>query len=346
MNTKNFLGNLFKYRSISIIGMDKNSGKTTTLNYILENISSGKIIGLTSIGRDGEDKDRVTNTHKPRIYIKRGTIIATSKNLLNKCDITKEILATTGISTPLGEIIIVRALSDGYVDIAGPSFNSALKKVRDEMLNLGCDLVIIDGALSRKGSAGNTISDATILATGASLSPNINRVVAESAHHIEMLQLPETTPTIKKLSLDILSKGKIGFINKGGEVEILNLPTSLNSYRKIIDKMKPTYTHLVLGGAVSQGLIEAIIQNRIIFKNIELVVEDGTKIFINASIYEKLALIPVKIKVLNKIKLLGITCNPSSPYGYSFQGEEFKEMLQKQTNLEVIDVVGDLGGKL
>jgi hypothetical protein len=288
----------------------------------------------------------VTNTHKPRIYVRKGTIIATSKNLLTKCDITKEILATTGISTPLGEIVIVRALSDGFVDIAGPSFNTALKKVRDEMLKFGCDLVLIDGALSRKGSAGNTVSEATILATGASLSPDINKVVLESSHHIKMLELEETSKDIKKLGLEILSKGKIGFIDKNGNVEVLDLQTSLNSYRKIIDKMKPKYTHLVLGGAVSRGLIESIIQNRILFKNIELVIEDGTKIFIDSSTDEKLSMIPIKLRVLNKIKLLGLTCNPSSPHGYSFDGKKFKKMLQDKTNLEVIDVVEDLGGQL
>jgi len=212
------------------------------------------------------------------------------------------------------------------------------------MLAFGCDLVLIDGALSRKGSAGNTISDATILATGASFSPDINKVVLESTHHIKMLQLSEPPKNIKELSKQILSKGKVGFIEKNGKLLILDLPTTLNSYREIIDKMKPTYTHLVLSGAISKGLIDAIIQNRLLFKNIEIIIEDGTKIFIDSSTYEKLSMIPISIKVLNGIKLLGITSNPTSPHGYSFDGKIFKEMLQKETNLEVIDIVGDLGG--
>ena len=46
-----------KYDSISIIGMNKNVGKTTTLNHIFKE-ARGKIsLGLTSIGRDGEEMD-------------------------------------------------------------------------------------------------------------------------------------------------------------------------------------------------------------------------------------------------------------------------------------------------
>lgn len=49
---------------------------------------------------------------------------------MNRCDITKEILYATDFSTPMGDIIIVKALSDGYVDIAGPSYNTQVKNNR------------------------------------------------------------------------------------------------------------------------------------------------------------------------------------------------------------------------
>ena len=49
------------YASVSIIGMCKNAGKTTVLNEIIRELSAaGCVMGLTSIGRDGESKDLVT----------------------------------------------------------------------------------------------------------------------------------------------------------------------------------------------------------------------------------------------------------------------------------------------
>ena len=91
------------YKRMSIIGMEKNVGKTTVLNQLIEDIGMKKIVGLTSIGRDGEDTDVVTNTHKPRIYVFPGTLVATARDCLRNCDITREILYTTDFSTPYGE---------------------------------------------------------------------------------------------------------------------------------------------------------------------------------------------------------------------------------------------------
>lgn len=80
------------YRSLSIIGMCKNAGKTTVLNRILSEMQeTGKTLGLTSIGRDGESVDVVTQTHKPGIYVREGTLIATAVEMLKYCDISREL---------------------------------------------------------------------------------------------------------------------------------------------------------------------------------------------------------------------------------------------------------------
>lgn len=50
---------------------------------------------------------------------------------------TQEILVTTGIPTPLGEVIIMRARSDGYVQLAGPSITAQLKEVSKTFFELG-----------------------------------------------------------------------------------------------------------------------------------------------------------------------------------------------------------------
>ena len=56
------------YSSVSIIGMCKNAGKTTVLNGLISAcMRNAEVLGLTSIGRDGERSDLVTNTKKPEI---------------------------------------------------------------------------------------------------------------------------------------------------------------------------------------------------------------------------------------------------------------------------------------
>ena len=87
-------------RTLSIVGMCKNAGKTTVLNWLLSHAAPGRVLGLTSIGRDGESVDVVTGTDKPGIFVPEGTLIATAKDMLALSDVTMEIVHTTGIPTP------------------------------------------------------------------------------------------------------------------------------------------------------------------------------------------------------------------------------------------------------
>ena len=176
------LRRLHSVRTMSIVGMCKNAGKTTMLNWLLEQGRLQGTLGLTSIGRDGESTDVVTGTEKPGIFVREGTLIATAQDMLRLGDITKEILMTTGIPTPLGEVVIVRARSAGYVQLAGPSITTQLKAVSHALFDLGADLSIIDGALGRKSLGARAVAEGVILCTGASYDMNMDKVVADTAH--------------------------------------------------------------------------------------------------------------------------------------------------------------------
>ena len=169
-------------------------------------------IALTSIGRDGERSDLVTNTKKPEIFVYDGTIIATAEKLLfaggNLSDsgndaqkngmnsgISREILDTTGMPTPMGEVIILRAYSDGFIQLAGPSMTAQLARLKKRMFELGAAKVIIDGALSRKSLAMPAVSDSAILCSGASYSPDIRKTVEDTCFSAELMMLPQTERT-------------------------------------------------------------------------------------------------------------------------------------------------------
>ena len=176
------------FRTISIIGMAKNAGKTTTLNYLIRFLNRQKCkLALTSIGRDGESVDVVTKTEKPQIFVFKDTIIATAEKLLPLCDITKEIFATTDINTPFGKVVMARALSDGFVQLGGPSITT---QIADLIKNLPADKVLVDGAISRKTLANPSVTEATILCTGASFSQSMQKTIDETRHIVNMFTLP------------------------------------------------------------------------------------------------------------------------------------------------------------
>lgn len=76
-----------KYKRISIVGMAKNAGKTTALNYLIEEaMDEGLVLGVTSTGRDGEGTDLVTGTEKPRVFLDTGTIVSVPTQLYDLAD--------------------------------------------------------------------------------------------------------------------------------------------------------------------------------------------------------------------------------------------------------------------
>ena len=182
---------LLDHASLSILGMCKNAGKTTVLNRLIALLQNDpRTLALTSIGRDGEAVDVVTGTEKPGIWARAGTLVATAADMLRYCDTTREILHTTGVGTPLGEVVVFRALSDGFVQLAGPSTREQLATLSKTLRDLGAGIVLIDGAISRKSLGAPSVSEAVILCTGASYHKDMETVIRDTAYACELLTLP------------------------------------------------------------------------------------------------------------------------------------------------------------
>lgn len=329
------------YDSVSIIGMNKNVGKTTTLNHILKEARGRISLGLTSIGRDGEEMDLVTATQKPKIYVESGTIIATAKQCLLNSDVTREILKTTGFNTPMGEIIICRALSDGYVELGGPSVNSYMNEICDELKRFGSKLVIVDGALSRKTLASPSVTSATILSTGAALSRSMVKVIEETSHTIKLLTLQnEEDRSVLNMASEVLRRGAIGTICKDNIIKVLDVCTSLGSSKEIVEFLDKNTSYVVIKGVVSDKLLEEIMASTNKYKGVVFLVQDGTKLFLTRDTLYKFQKQGGILKTISKINIACVTSNPKSPYGYEFDKHKFLDGLRNNLSVPVFDVIG------
>ena len=153
-----------KYKTVSIVGMAKNAGKTTALNYLIEEaMDEGIVLGITSTGRDGESTDLVTGTDKPRVFLDTDTIVSVPEKLYELADAGLEILKMTEYGSSLGRIMLCRVVTSGYVQVAGPVINASHAKMCEEMLGFGAELILIDGAIDRKSIAAPETSDAISL---------------------------------------------------------------------------------------------------------------------------------------------------------------------------------------
>jgi hypothetical protein len=317
------------YKTLSVVGMEKNVGKTVVLNELLEQVDEKSLVpGITSIGRDGESKDVLTETDKPLIYVSKGTLVATLEMYINLADIEVEVLEITNQVTSMGRVIIGRCLQSGYIEVAGPASNNGIKDVADKMLAYGANLVIVDGALSRVSSASPGITEATILATGAVLDRDMKKVISKTFHQVHLFGLKglKNNEVIALIEEKILEDG-ITFIENGLKTHHLKLKTALNASRKIIEEITSETKYIVFSGSLTSKIIKEIHQacggTDVIF-----VVKDATKIFISERELNYFLKIGIQLRVLDEINLLALTINPYSPYGYNFNPKEFMKTME------------------
>lgn len=325
------------YEAISIVGMAKNAGKTVTLNAVLdEAYENGKKIGLTSIGRDGEKQDIVTSTEKPLIYVYEGSIIATPELLFDKSEAKLEVLEVTDFYTSMGKIIIGRVVMAGYIQIAGPCSNHEIKLTGIKMKSYGAELVIVDGAIDRKTTASPSITEATILSTGAVLSRDMDKAIEKTVYQVTLFKLKAVPDlSIRAIADEAIREKSIAII--GDQVVSLDLKTALNAGRKIATAMSEDTTYVVLPGSLVTKTLMDIVKTSPHYKNTTFIVRDATRIFIDYKDWIYFEKIGVSVCVIDEIKLAAVTINPTSPEGYYFDPDVYLERLQ--TYLEDLPVI-------
>ncbi len=218
-----FIKDILEHSSISIIGMEKNCGKTVVLNYILSRLKDlGVSPAVTSIGVDGERMDIVCGTAKPEITLYKGALFATAASLYLTRRVTSEIVALSDISTSLGDVVIAKVLNKGKVMLGGASSTPQLTKLIEQFKVLGSPLVLVDGALSRRSLASPAVTDATILCVGAAVSLSIDTLIAKSKHTFNMMNLP-------------LYEGEL----KDGDIEVSGMLTD-SMLKKFEENISPT----------------------------------------------------------------------------------------------------------
>ena len=330
---------IIKYDSLSIIGLEKNTGKTECLKYVLERLPiEKKKIAVTSIGIDGETTDQVTRTQKPEIYLRQGMYFGTSEMHYRQRKILSELIDVSDETTSLGREVTAKALTRGKLLLSGPSSSNGLKRwMKDIKEHHEMDLVIIDGALSRMSSASPAVSKSMILATGAAYSTNINTLVQRTAYIVDLINLDLTTPTNRNL-LNPIEKG-VWFIDKKGQLHDLNMKTSL-SKDICFDAVNNCKT-LYVAGALVDSFLEKIRKN-LTLKSVEIVVRDFTKVFVSSQQLKLFTKGGGRIRVLQKSKLIAVTVNPTSPNGCVLDSKVLCDKLKKTINLPVHDIFSEI----
>ena len=330
-----FINDILKYNSLSIVGLEKNTGKTECLKYVLDRLPvQTKRIAVTSIGIDGETVDQVTRTQKPEIVLREGMYFGTSEMHYRQRRLVSELIDVSDESTSLGRVVTAKALTGGKILLSGPSSGSSLKRWMGSMGQYGIDLVIIDGALSRMSSASPAVSQSMILATGAAYSANISTLVSKTAHVVDLVNLDLTAEANMRM-LAPLEHG-VWFIDTDGILHDLNMLSSLSQDIRF-EGMENCAT-LYVAGALVDSFLEKVRQNKHL-RQTEIVVRDFTKIFVSPQQFKLFLKAGGRVSVLQKSKLIAVTVNPTSPSGYVLDSDTLCGKLTEAIGLPVYDLL-------
>jgi len=321
--------------ALSVVGLAKNVGKTTTLNHLIDEASRRPHVrpGITSTGWDGEAFDSINAMPKPRIAVPAGCIVATTTECLSRSIMPYSVLVETGMRTSLGEVLIIQCDEPGRIEVAGPTTISGLCRVREMMKDLGCTHIFFDGAINRKASSSPAVCESLILATGMNAGYHLDDVKRKSAFWVEIYSLKE-----KKLNGDTMDSGEITILDRDGA--ILQRVTA-QSIRGTSFTPPPRLGLIFFPGALTDELLHPFMHGASSFS---VVVRDATRLFISHEMLRRCKKRENRIFLLDRTDLMAITVNPTASSGRHYDAGDFLgEMASALSPHPVWDVVQGKG---
>lgn len=330
-----FINEILKYDSLSIVGLQKNTGKTECLKYVLARLPlEQKKVAVTSIGIDGEATDQVTRTQKPEIVLREGMYFGTSEAHYRQRRLVSELIDVSDESTSLGRVVTARALTQGKILLSGPSSTQGLRRWMRDTRRHGIDLAIVDGALSRLSLASPAVSQSMILATGAAYSINMSQLVQRTAFVVDLINIGVTSE--RNIGLLDPLEGGLWWIDTDGELHEMEAVTSL-SQQVQFHGMERCAT-IYVAGALVDSFLEKVRKNKAL-KQVELVVRDFTRVFVTQQQLKMFEKAGGRLRVLHKSHLVAVTVNPTSPAGYVLDSSALCDRLSQAINLPVYDLL-------
>jgi hypothetical protein len=363
-------------RRLALVGLAKNTGKTVALTTLLRELeAAGRRVGVTSVGRDGEERDVIdARIEKPRVLLAPGSLVATTDGLLRASGIPYELLEDPDIRTPLGRVLIARVNAgppgpagapasrahpeEGRlaIEVAGPSAAADVRAVADAMLAHGAEQVLIDGAIDRRAASSPDVADGLIVATGAVLDRDIEEVVSQTRDAVELVRLPSVDDgsdagrrlreLAERAGSDAPSNGSRPSLLVGEDLEPVALPPRFvltaegEQIAQLLDE-NPSARWLIIAGALPEQFLRSLVHpvhRR--GRELVLVVADPTRVFLSKRGPEWYRRQGILLRTLKRIELEAITVNPLAPQSHSFDSAQLRGLLEAAIpDVPVFDVL-------
>jgi len=323
-------------RRLALVGLAKNTGKTETLAALLRELDAqGRRVGVTSVGRDGEERDVIdARIAKPRVRLPAGSLVASTDALLRASGLAHALLEDSGVRTPLGRVLVARLDEAGTIEVAGPSAASEVRAVSDAMLAHGAEQVLIDGAVDRRAASSHLVADGLVLATGAVLADELADVVMQTRDAVDLVRLPLAGENPQTgVWLRSLAEGANVLVGADGEQVALPPRFLLTSDTEQVAEMldaNPAARWLLVAGALPDRFLRSLVHGtHRRHRELTVVVADPTRVFLAKRGPDWYRRQGVTLQTLARVELAAMTVNPVAPRSHRFDSRELRDALER-----------------
>ena len=322
---------------VAVVGLSKNAGKTTFLNWYLKRCSASgtqyPVAGVTTTGRDGEDIDLVTNDKKPSVSLPRDVYFTSFEHVYSENSTSVEGVAKLPFRVIGKSLWLYKTLDCIDTEIVGPATLKEQEELIDVFRDLGCSTVLIDGSLDRRSICLSEKITDVVLVVGAAAG-NINEI-REQVLGIKYQASVPTTPYQLQLGGEL-----IAYCLNGDIVET-DIKTIYGNEDEICRLLKEKADWIYFPGAITGSSWQKLKKGFLAFTggivfnhplNIRVDLKDLSSFIAAKRLYSRMS-----------FPLSMIAVNSYSPYNEHIDAEVLQQEIKKVfTNIKVIDVTGNI----
>ena len=166
-------------RIVAVVGLSKNAGKTAFLNWYVKQCSA---VGVTTTGRDGEAIDLLTHEKKPKVSLPPNVYFTAYEHICDENSAKVETVDKLPFRVIGKNLWLYKSLDYIETEIIGAATLKEQEKLIKTFKDLGCNTVLIDGALDRKSICLSEKVTDVVLVIGAAAG-NINEIKEQAAEN-------------------------------------------------------------------------------------------------------------------------------------------------------------------
>jgi len=320
--------------TVAVVGLAKNVGKTTLLNYLIVHYKNSEKLGLVSIGVDGEKYDVWSRVKKPAIWAPRGTLLVTSETGIKNSSAELRLLDKIKASS-LSPLYLAEVEEEGDVELIGVTMTEELKMIKKLFQKYSITIMLIDGAYNRLTNAQPDLIDKFYLVIGYTLAKNRASFWNTVRENLQRLFYPLYGGSDHSFLWENKNKFLIKTEENWQEIKESQIANYLS---------EKNITALYWPEALTNNLLLELLKRKSGFL---IILPHGLKSFLAAVNVKRWEIIGGQIMVLNESKIAGIAYNPYHQDGSYFPRNELKRgiytLLQQfnQTTIPIFDVVED-----